>query len=255
MSNSSCRQHRRRSVSLVLILINISVPAAALAAAPAPAPAAQNNRPWSGALELGYVVTTGNTETQSLTSKLGLRYDIQKWRHELKAEFLKAEDQKLVTAESYKLEGRSEYKLSVRDYLFGLARYEDDRFAGYDRRTTEVVGYGYHLLRGPAFKWDVEAGSGARQTRFTDARRESENLYRLGTRLEWSISPTSSLVENLFLEQGDENRFTESTTELKVKINASLALKVGLNVKDNSVVVPGVEHTDTKSTLTLNYDF
>jgi putative salt-induced outer membrane protein len=249
MARFSPCQRLRRLILPGLMLINVPVP---IAAASPVAPAAG---PWSGAAELGYVVTTGNTETQSLTAKLRVRYEALKWRHELKAELLKAEDQKLVTAESYKLEGRSEYKLSVRDYLFGLARYEDDRFAGYDRRTTEVAGYGYHLLRGETFKWDLEVGAGARQTEFTDGRRDAEGLYRLGTRLEWIISPTSSLVENLSAEQGDANRFTESTTELKVKINASLALKVGLNIKNNSVVAPGTEHTDTKSTLTLNYDF
>ena len=101
----------------------------------------------------------------------------------------------------------------------------------------------------------MEAGAGARQTDNTDGRSTDEAIYRLATLLTWNISETSSLKEELSVEGGSDNTYTESNTELKVKINAALAMKVTFSVKNNSDVPVGIKHTDTTTAVTLVYDF
>lgn len=215
----------------------------------------KKDSPWSGEAELGLIMTRGNTHTDATNAKARMQYDTEHWAHRLVLEYFKAEDDTTTIADRFAAAYRSTYKISERDYGFGSVRYEDDPFAGYDRRTSEILGYGRKLYTGPRFLWDVEAGVGARQTGNTDGTSSDEAIYRLATLLTWTISETSSLKEELSVEGGDENTYTESTTELKIRINAALAMKLTLSVKNNSDVPVGIKHTDTATAVTLVYDF
>jgi putative salt-induced outer membrane protein len=150
---------------------------------------------------------------------------------------------------------RARYQLYDYNYLFGLLRYESDVFAGYDQRTTEVAGYGHQLYNLDVFKWDIEAGLGANQTDNTDGTTVDEGIYRLATDLIWNFTKTSSLGQEIFVESGKSNTSTEATTALKMKINSTLAFKLTYKIKNNSDVPPGIEHTDTQTSVTLVYDF
>ncbi len=46
------------------------------------------------------------------------------------------------------VQGRTRYNLSPPNYLFGLARWDKDRFSGYDSQSTLIGGYGRQLLEG-----------------------------------------------------------------------------------------------------------
>lgn len=215
----------------------------------------QDTKPgWSGEAEVGLLVTSGNTNTSTQNAKLGVQYLTGPWVHKFRAEYLNAEENGVVNAQRGVADFRSTYNLNVRDYLFGAVRYENDRFAGYNSRWTEVGGYGWNLYNLEKFLWKAETGAGARQTRYTDNTDTNEGIVRVATELVWKITKTSSLKEDLFVEAGSDNTLTQSTTSLKVKINASLALKLSYFVQNNSDVPPGIEHTDTTTSLTLVYD-
>ena len=210
---------------------------------------------WNGEAEIGFIMTRGNTETDTLNAKLQLENVHEKWLHKIGVKTLQSSDRTETTAESYEGLFRSEYKLSDDDFLFGSFRYEDDRFAGYDQRTTEVVGYGYRVLNTDKVKLSLEAGVGARQTEATDDTSDDEGILRAGIDYSWNISKTSSLSEDLFVEHGKDNTFTESVTEFKVRINSKLAMKLSLTVKNDSAVIAGTKNTDSKTAVTLVYDF
>jgi len=210
---------------------------------------------WGGEAEVGILMTRGNTHTDSQNIKLGVQYTTGAWKHKFKIESLRTQDNGVVTADRRGAEFRSNYQFSPLDYAYGDVRYEKDRFAGYDPRTTENFGYGRKLYNEKTLVWDVEGGVGARQTDFTDNTRDNEGLVRLATKVEWKFTDTSSLKEELFVEKGSVNTLTQSTTSLKVKINSSLAMKTSLKVQDNSEVPPDKKHTDTETALTLVYDF
>lgn len=227
----------------------------AIATQPIAAEEHKKDSAWSGEAELGLIMTRGNTHTDATNAKARVQYDTEHWAHRLVLEYFKAEDDTTTIADRFAAAYRSTYKISEHDYGFGSIRYEDDPFAGYDRRTSEVLGYGRKLYTGPVFLWDVEVGAGARQTENTDGTSSDEAIYRLATLLTWNISETSSLKEELSVEGGNENTYTESTTELKVRINTALAMKLTLSVKNNSDVPAGIKHTDTATAVTLVYDF
>ena len=42
--------------------------------------------PWTSSVELGFIRTTGNTETQTSALKADVVYEVEKWRHSAHAE-------------------------------------------------------------------------------------------------------------------------------------------------------------------------
>ena len=101
---------------------------------------------WSGKGEFGLVATSGNTDTQSLAMALEFIYNSEKWRHRLAAGTIYAEDNNETTAERYDFGAQSDYKLSLKSYVFGALRYENDEFSAYEDQTTLAFGYGRQLL-------------------------------------------------------------------------------------------------------------
>lgn len=236
-------------VFIPLILIGWSLSANTIAAAEA------SKSSWKGEVELGFVNTTGNTDTESLNAKLKVENTRPDWQHRVQLEILRASDKDVTTAERYDGRYRSQYALSDKDYLFGTLRYEDDRFAGYDQRTTEVVGYGRKILNTKSFKLDIEGGVGGRQSKQTTGTDTSEAIVRVAANFKWHISKTSAFSEDISIEKGEDNTVSESITELKLKINNSLAMKTTYTIKHNSVVPVGTKKTDTRMAVTLVYDF
>jgi len=216
---------------------------------------ASDSTGWNGEAELGIITTRGNTNTFTSNAKLRVEYIDLPWGHQFKLESVRAEDNGTSTVDRFAAGFRSKYQFSERGYYFASVRYEDDPFAGFDRRTTEIIGYGRNLYRGETFLLDMETGVGARQTERTDATSSDESILRIATNMKWKISATSSLSEELFVEIGDENTLSESTMDLKVKINTALAMKLSVKIKDNSDVPVGKKHTDTETAVTLVYDF
>ncbi|MFO8024602.1 YdiY family protein [Thiohalophilus sp.] len=210
---------------------------------------------WDGAVELGFIMNRGNTDSDSLNARLRVENSRHKWRHRAEAKVLRISEEDTTTAESYEVSGRSEYLLDENDYLFGTLRYESDEFAGYDRRTTEVFGYGHQFLKREDMHLKGEFGAGGRQTEFVDGSDDSESIGRVGLDYKWQISKTSSFSEVVYVEHGSNNTYTESVTALTAKINNRLAMKVSYTIKNNSDPQPGFETTDTRTAITLVYDF
>src|SRR5690606_42048095 len=68
----------------------------------------------------------------------------------------------------------------------------------------------------------VEAGLGARQIEYVDGRDENDAILRLGGGWLWTISETSEFSQRLVIETGDNNTYSESTTDRKsTRLNSS----------------------------------
>ncbi len=210
---------------------------------------------WAGEAELGIVSTDGNTETQTISAKAKASNERDKWKHELGLEALNTEDKDVTTAERYTLTGKSNYKMTARDYLFGIITYDDDRFSGYNWRASEFVGYGRHVIAEEDLTLDLEAGIGARQSELDSGVDQDEGAIRLAGNLGWKISDTSKFTEELSSEIGEDVTISKSVTGLKTQINGSLAMKVTYTVKHVSEVPATIEKVDRETAVTLVYSF
>lgn len=212
---------------------------------------------WKGNIELGYVKTSGNTETESLNTKANAETDREIWRHKLNFEALKSSDQDTTTAERYMVSGQSDYKLKgKKNFFFVFISYEDDRFSGYDYQMTEAIGYGRRVLDKNNMTLDLEIGPGARQSKVESTGDvENEALVRGAARYAWEITEHSKFTEDLTTDVGEDVTVTKSVTGLSAKINTSLATKLTYTVKNTSKVPEGVKKTDTELAVTLVYGF
>ena len=217
--------------------------------------------PWTGEGELGFTLTTGNTETQNLATKLAVGYRLSQWEHTLKLNAFRAEDHSELTAENYGLKWQSNYDLFKEEeqYLFGKFRYEEDRFSGFEYQSSLLFGYGHRVFNTEERGLNLEAGIGigSHQKEFYGESESSDNqaIAYLGLNYRQKIGSHSEFTQELKVEGGSENVYSESLSGFKVSVTEKVALKLSLLIKNNSDVPPDTEKTDTVTAVTLVYGF
>src|SRR3546814_8491819 len=91
--------------------------------------------------------------------------------------------------QAFEGEYEAQYDLDHRHFSYGLARYEYDRFSGFDYEFTAAAGLGRHLVREPGHEWTVTLGPSFRQARPSDEQNVDRALgARFTNLLSWEIS-------------------------------------------------------------------
>lgn len=218
---------------------------------------------WQGEVELGLLVTTGNTEETNFNSRLAFLHDVTRWRNSAEFSSLYSEAEDTTTAEKYRAALESDYKFNERQYWFLRGAYEDDRFSGYDFESSVTTGYGHRVWQdGERTFLDLSGGGGYRYNRLDEPdakgeRTEDEAIARLAAQLDYGLSDTALFRQKLSTEIGLEagNTLTESETSLQATVVDTLSMKVSYRIKHLSDPPAGSESTDTETALTLLYGF
>lgn len=223
---------------LLAVVMVIGTPICALPSLAAPfyaPPAPSDDAPvFTGQAELGYTKITGNTDNETLIAKGRFTWLTGNWTHSLRGETFKVEENENSTAERYLLAGRERYDFSGPHYMFGFLRWEKDRFSGYQYQATTITGYGRQLLDGPSHTLSLETGPGFRHDAMDNG--ESETLFVGYGALDyqWEISQDSRLQQELSVEGTHENITTRAFSAFTTQLNASLALRVSHEIKNDS---------------------
>ncbi len=225
------------------------------ASAQQPAAASTASDPWLVKATLGYLATSGNTESSSLNSGFSVGYTAGDWMHSLEGSAINASEEGRTTAEAYALGWKSEYNLTDDNFLFGRVDWRNDRFSGYDQQLSETVGYGRRLIDTGVHVLNAEIGAGARQSDLADGTTESEGILRAGLDYRWQFSETARFTQVFAVESGSENTYLESVSALTARLVGGLALVASYTVKNNSSVPVATENTDTFTALSLEYTF
>ena len=216
----------------------------------------EKESPWTTTAGLGFVNTSGNTNTDSLTFKFDTAYEIEKWKHEAHLETLKASAEDVTTADRKLFSAQTNYKFRPRDYFWGNFSYEDDRFTGFDYQAILSLGYGRKLIDIEKHKLDAEVGPGYRNFKVEGAPdSEDEALIRLVGKYKWLITSHSEFTQDLIGNFGEDQDEWRSITALSTRIYESLALRLAYNVRYLDKVPVGNENYDRTTTITLDYTF
>ncbi|MGB5276739.1 MAG: DUF481 domain-containing protein [Gammaproteobacteria bacterium] len=216
----------------------------------------EKESPWTTTAGLGYVSTSGNTNTDSLTFKFDTAYEIEKWKHEAHFETLQAGTDDVTTADRKLFTAQSNYKFRPRDYFFGNFSYEDDRFTGFEYQAVFSLGYGRKILLTEKHELDAEIGPGYRNSKVEGApSSEDEALLRLAGKYKWKISDYSDFSQDLLGNFGEDQTEWRSVTALRTSIYQNLALRLAYNVRYLDKVPVGNERYDRTTTVTLDYTF
>ena len=218
-------------------------------------PAEKEKGPWSGKAALGFLATSGNTESSSLNSGFTVAYATGRWAHSLEASAINASENGLTSAEAYGLGWKTEFNMTERDFLFGRVNWRKDRFSGYEQQLSESVGYGRRLIDTGVHFLNVELGAGARQADLTDGTAKEDFILRGGINYQWKFSESAQFTQDFTAESGPENTYSESVSAVKTRLIGALALVASYTVKNNSVVPAGSENTDTFAAVAIEYAF
>lgn len=212
--------------------------------------------PWWGEASLGVLSTDGNSETRSINGKLAFDYLQGRWRNAFSAQTVQTADDGQSTGERYLITDKLDFTFYEKNYAFLSGEFEKDLFAGVRQRTSQTAGLGRHFLTGPRHLLDVEAGGGARQQQEQDSRDKDRDLIgRLGLDYRFKLNDNNGFHQNLKMEAGEANTFTQSLSELKLYIAGNFFTSIIYTVQHNSKVEPGIKHTDSTTAINFSYTF
>ena len=210
---------------------------------------------WTGRVEAGGFVSTGNSDVTGLTAAADLSREGLKWRHKLRFQADYQRSGGVTSREHYLAAYEPNLKLDARRYIYGSAQFESDRFFGYRHRYAASVGYGYSAIQKPDLRLDLEAGPAFRQTSFTDDTMQSTLAARGKLDFLWKVSPGVTLTQDgsAYLERF--NSTVSGTTALAARLIGPLSARVSYTVQYESAPPAGRVTTDTTSRASLVYSF
>jgi putative salt-induced outer membrane protein len=210
---------------------------------------------WRGEAELGLLETRGNANTSSFQTKGRIQNERRHWRHTGRLEAVRIRDSEVTTTEFYKVSQKSAFKITEAGYLFELIRYQRNRFEGFQHRLSEVVGYGYRLVRTEQVTLDLESGPGARQTTPNAGERKDEAILLISTELNWAITPVAKFNEFALVEIGELSTQFETISALTLQLAGGLSLRASYQLTHNSDVPAPLRNTNSNASVTLVYSF
>jgi putative salt-induced outer membrane protein len=98
---------------------------------------------------------------------------------------------------------------------------------------------------GPSYRFAEIRGTG-----------EKENgvIFRGDVGFEHQLTETTKVVDKFLVEAGSDNTYLQNDLGLEVTISGALGLRVGYQVRHNTDVLPGIDSTDTLTTIGLLYE-
>ncbi len=228
----------------------------ALLALASAAPARAAGLGWSGAAELGFAESGGNTEVLSFLSKGRIARADSVSTTALAAAVLYGESDG--AKNSQKLEGafNADYYPWGRVSLFGFATVLNNPFRDIRVRATGALGAKWVALAGRRGGASISV-AGIRE--YEEARSSEATkrrfLYSWRTKAELRFAAAARLSQITFLVQDFDKPFedyrVDTDTELTVPIEGRLDLKAAFSLDYENEPRPGVERTDRRITTSL----
>jgi len=218
------------------------------------APGAQAQ--WSGKGEAGLVAASGNTDSNTVSAKLGATDVYDAWKHQFDLSVLRASTSGVKSAERYTAGEQTNYKLDQHSFVFGALDYQNDKFSGFLYQTDVAGGYGYQFYDTKKIKLSAQVGVGYRKTKDNLGDPSKGNAVgTAGMNYENAISDTTKVLDKFSLVTGSSNTQLRNFLGLEVKMSTALALSVGLDVQRNSNPPAPKKPTDTLTTVAVVYAF
>jgi putative salt-induced outer membrane protein len=214
---------------------------------------------WSGSAELGFSNSSGNSKDRTLNAKMDMDYSADSWRHNVFGDVYSSKSSGEQTAERYVLGYKPSYFVNDRDYVFGLVRYDKDKFSDIDARYTEVLGVGRQFINSDKTYLEGEVGLGARQTDYENPLNtadDSEVLFYMGGRFTQTISDSARFLQILRVEDGSANTYAESVTGIQLNVTDAVSAKITHTIRHNTDII-GVlgKKTDQITGVNFVYSF
>jgi len=237
----------------------------ALADAPPPTPV----QGWSGKGEAGYVMSRGNSNTDSANAKLDLADVVGDWKQSFHLEGLYGRSDEITSAERWAALVQSDYQFTPRAFSFGALHFLQDEFSGFQYQASITTGIGYKFLVTDSDKFTAQVGVGYRRLRTevltlntagsviarTPGESSGNAIGTAGFDFAHIFNASTKITDKFLVESGSGNTSLENDLALVVSMSKKLALSAGFTFQDNTEPPPGLKKTNTLTTLNLVYAF
>ncbi len=222
----------------------------------------------TGDVELGLLLTSGNTDAFAIRANSELVHDLEYFRNKYQFHSLmqknnvtnsgSGDKQRLTTANRYGFTGQSNYKLVTgRESVFGRAAYNYDRFAAFREQASLVAGYGNRMYEQQTSYLDLETGPGYAYQRSAAGNNNSGVVWFLAANMDYALFAGSSFRQILesAVSLSGENSTLLSRSSITAKIADKLSMRVNFVVRHNSRPQGKLRKTDTETSASLVYTF
>lgn len=216
---------------------------------------AQEENGISTEVELGAVVTTGNSENENFNFRGEIDWRRDSWEYGFLVDGFRAVQNDVKTAQRMYYVGDARYDINEISFVITRLAHEVDEFSGYDSQTDISVNYGRNMLTNVEnMALTINAGLGARQSR-SEQDDFDEAIVRLAGDYEWDISDSATFGQTLSAEAGSKTSIYRSETSIETDILDNLSLRFSFNVKHQTEVPVGRKNTDTETAITFVMNF
>jgi len=214
---------------------------------------------WESAVGLSYVSTSGNSETESFGLDAKVVRKPTPWGMEFIANFNRAEDNNVLTAERYFAGLRGTRSVGEKWTLFVGLSGEKDEFAGFDMRTVAEAGATYTAVDSDRFFLSFDAALAYTDEDRLEPEPDESFLGALAaTHFIWKFSENASLSEDLSYYPNFDNSSDwrmESITALQAAMTKVLAVRLSYEWRYRAEPIGDADDTDTttKASLVINF--
>jgi putative salt-induced outer membrane protein len=253
---------RRLAAASFLAALLCAAGASAQSPCPCPPPPEPPPPLWFGTAELSYTGTSGNTDTSSLGGALEVNYKPSPWLVTLKAAYVRASSDSVLTAETFAGSLRASRELTPRLDVFAGALYYRNTFAGIASRYGGEAGAGYKVINEKTLWLRFQAAFGYAHEDPVDTLPAinpalSYATAQAGLDFGWTFSKNATLTEFFSFTDNLDNTndwYLRSTTAITANLTSIFALKASFTyLYDNKPPfrIPAYDKTDTITAIGL----
>jgi len=212
---------------------------------------AQEENGTTREIQLGGLLTTGNTEEASFNFAGNINIIQDQWEYDFSLDGLYSSSDNEVTSQRFYGVASANYTISEDSFVLTRASHEDDRFSGYDSQSDFTVSYGRGLLQNRSdMGLILNAGVGVRWSRL-DGSDFDEPILRFAADYDWDISTTATFNQQLSSESGTDSNIYRLESSIQTQILENMSLRFSVKLKHQTEVPPGADETDTEMAVTL----
>lgn len=215
---------------------------------------------WDKTLAAGLTGSNGNTDSLNLYASFNTGYENKTDRWAIDADVFYSENEGVNTTNYYQASVTKDWLAPEEPHFFWVqAKYENDRFTGWQERVSGYVGVGYDLIDKENYNLLARLGVGG-SYEAGDIEDFSTELL-LGLEGSWDINDDSSLSYYTYFYPFLDPFFEEfrNTTGVAYQVaidkGKGMSLKVGAENQYNSNASAGTKENDLKYYLALVFDF
>ncbi|MEF1289477.1 DUF481 domain-containing protein [Vibrio sp. M260118] len=221
--------------------------------------------PWNTEVEFGYQSHHGNSDSQSLNSRLSAEYVKGRYRTngEWKYYLLYKDGEEDKRQSTYT--AQSDYKLGPKTYLYGSFKGVDSRYSAYFKDYTLSSGLGYQFANTSKFVLELEFGPGFRyQEPNLDEIDDDdiifpeivqEGIFRGNLNTKWQALKTLAISADLTIVSGRSNTRTDTDVSVTNNITEDIALKLAYSRQFHDKVPDGLFKADSMFSVNLLFSF